>query len=81
MMKLQITQQDAQKIVDNAMQGNWIPFGVVVFLLGVIVALILRQNNERHQRNEELMKELVRIQADNSKILAVHEAEIQHLKH
>jgi len=79
-MILDINPAEIRQISASAMQGNWIPLGIVVVLIGVIIFLIVRQNDSKHNATEKMLAKLTDSQVITERILAVHENEINHLK-
>jgi len=84
---MEIDKAEAQQLVHETMSGNWIPFTLVVGLLGVIVVLTfvilkIKENhmNERNNRQDDNIVKLTNLTAQMATMLAVHEAEIKTLK-
>jgi hypothetical protein len=72
--------QEIQQITQNSINGNWIPFGIVCALLGVIVVMVVRNNDKKHAETCEILKELSKNNNYLSKMIAVHDSELNHLK-
>lgn len=86
-MLLQLDKQEVTKIVDEATTGNWLPFGVVIFLLGIVIALILyimnmykAQNDKKHSETEEMMKSLTESNLRMDRLLIIHDKDIEQLQ-
>lgn len=71
---------EVQQIAQQTMNGNWIPFSIVVFLIGIILVMILKNNDKKHTETTEMLKELAKNNNYLSKMVAVHDAEIENLK-
>jgi cadmium resistance protein CadD (predicted permease) len=72
--------QEVQQLAQNSINGNWIPFGIVCALLGIIVVMIVKTNDKKHNETSEMMKEIVKNNNYLSKMVAVHDSELNHLK-
>lgn len=72
--------EEVLKVVQSATSGNWIPFSVVCSLLGIIVVMVVRNNDKKHSTTDAILKQLADIQASHEKLLERHTVEIDHLK-
>lgn len=71
---------EVQQIAKQTMNGNWIPFSIVVFLIGVILVMIIKNNDKKHTTTDSILKQLADIQSSHEKLLERHNVEIEHLK-
>ena len=51
--------EESQKVINDAVAGNWLPFvtvlallGVIVFLMGVILKIYINANEKKHEAHE-----------------------------
>lgn len=71
---------EVQQIAQQTMNGNWIPFSIVIFLIGIILVMIIKNNDKKHLETNEMLKELAKNNNYLSKMVAVHDSEIENLK-
>lgn len=83
--------EEIRAMIEQAGQGNYMPLliiaGVIMFCFGVIVILLTnmykkdqRITEHRLDDHGKLLNEVTKAQIQNSKILAVHESELQQIK-
>ena len=79
--------EEIRQIVENASQGYWLPIGILAAAFSTIIALLLyiwnqmiKNNNKRHEKTEELLNKVSENQQALSQIVTRHEAHLEHLK-
>jgi hypothetical protein len=83
--------EEIRQIIEQSGQGNYVPLliiaGVIVFCFSLIVLILVawykkdqRITDQRLNDHAHLLNEVTKAQIQNSKILAVHEAELNQLK-
>jgi len=87
-------QLEVSRSVEQAMQGNWIPFAIIIGCLSVIIWLVIfilkmkeAQLNKRHDSTDELLKQTTKTQNNMELLLErvvakqdQHDIEIRDLK-
>lgn len=82
------------KVSQEATQGNWIPLGIVICCIAVLLVMFIyilnlrekenikmhKDSARRHDKADELLNKLTESNVSISQIVAVHEAEINNLK-
>lgn len=71
---------EVQQIIQQSVNGNWVPFSIVVFLIGIILVMIVKNNDKKHAETCEMLKELAKNNNYLSKMVAVHDSEIENIK-
>jgi hypothetical protein len=72
--------QEIQQTVQQAVNGNWFPLSIVIALSGVVIWMVVRNNDKKHSTTDAILKQLADIQASHEKLLERHNVEIDHLK-
>lgn len=87
MIRLQIDPNEAKQLIQEATNGNWIPFGIVIGLLTLVVFLIVfilkmyrDRNDEKHSKTDEAIQKLTESNLNMDRLLLVHEKEIENIK-
>ena len=85
---------EVKEVVEHATNGNWMPFGIVCVCFGLIVVLFIyilkmkeKENNSKHDTNNErhnatntILEKLTENNTAMNTMIAVHEVEIDNLK-
>ena len=78
---------EVQRAISEANNGNWIPFGIVIGLLVVIILMfiyILKTKEkallDHNKKTDRSFEKLAEISAEMKTMLAVHDNELKQLK-
>ena len=87
--------EEIKRLIEQANQGNWIPFGIIIGILSVVVFLLIyiynmhqQSNIKKHDKTNDILEQLAKTQA-NTEILCerygvrldVNDREIKEIKH
>ena len=86
-----MNEKEINQTIEQAINGNWLPFGIVCACIGVIVLLFVyilkmkeKQIKEDHEslsdRTSKSFEKLTEIRSEMKTMLAVHNVEIDRLK-
>jgi len=86
-----MNEKEINQTIEQAINGNWLPFGIVCACIGVIVLLFVyilkmkeKQIKEDHEslsdRTSKSFEKLTEISSEMKTMLAVHNVEIDRLK-
>jgi len=79
--------EEIRQLIESAKSGYWYPIVLMASVFSIIVALLLviwnqmiRNNNVRHKKTEDILKATVESQQQIAIIVNRHDVEIEHLK-